>query len=71
VLRRIRVSTVNARYAIAKLREPDAPTLASAVLERRSGGWRVVTYGVAGFPFRGLPEAVLNDLLGATICDCS
>jgi hypothetical protein len=69
-LRRIRISTVSPRYALAKLRSPDAPLLASAVLERRKGRWRVVTFGVAGFPFRGVPERVLNDLLGATICDC-
>jgi hypothetical protein len=69
-LRRIRVSTVSPRYALARLRSPDAPLLASAVLERRKGRWRVVTFGVAGFPFRGVPERVLNDLLGATICDC-
>jgi hypothetical protein len=69
-LRGIRVSTVSPRYAIAKLRSPDAPMLASAVLERRKGRWRVVTFGVAGFPFKGVPERVLNDLLGATICDC-
>lgn len=69
-LRRIRVSTVSPRYALAKLRSPDAPRLASAVLERHNGRWRVVTFGLAGFPFRGVPTRVLNDLLGATICDC-
>lgn len=69
-LRRMRVSTVSPRYAMAKLRSPDAPLLASAVLERRKGRWRVVTFGIAGFPFNGVPERVLNDLLGATICDC-
>ena len=69
-LRRIRVSTVSPRYALAKLRSPGAPMLASAVLERRKGRWRVVTFGIAGFPFKGVPKPVLNDLLGATICDC-
>jgi hypothetical protein len=69
-LRRIRVSTVSPRYAMAKLRAPDAPMLATAVLERRKARWRVVTFGIAGFPFKGVPERVLNDLLGATLCDC-
>jgi hypothetical protein len=69
-LRRIRVSTVDPRYAMAKLRSPEAPVLASAVLERRKGRWRVVTFGVAGFRFNGVPKPVLNDLLGATLCDC-
>ena len=54
----------------AKLRAPDAPMLATAVLERRKARWRVVTFGIAGFPFKGVPERVLNDLLGATLCDC-
>jgi hypothetical protein len=71
VLRKIRVSTVNSRFAIAKLRSPEAPALATAVLERRTvSRWRVVTFGLAGFAFRGVPEPVLNDLLGATLCDC-
>jgi hypothetical protein len=69
-VRRIRVSTVSSRYAMAKLRTPAAPLLATAVLERRGARWRVVTFGVAGFPFKGVPEPVLNDLLGATLCDC-
>ncbi len=69
-VRRIRISTVGPRYAMAKLRSPKAPVLATAVLERRGSGWRVVTFGIAGFAFKGVPEPVLNDLLGATLCDC-
>lgn len=69
-LRRIRVSTVSTRYAMARPRSPEARVLATAVLERRGPGWRVVTFGVVGFPFKGVPEPVLNDLLGATLCDC-
>jgi hypothetical protein len=67
---RVFVSTVNARYAIAKLRTPGEPVLSTAILEKRSGGWRVVTWGVAGFAFKGVPRSVLSDLLGAEICDC-
>jgi hypothetical protein len=64
------VSTVNGRYALAKLATND-PVLATAVLRRGKHGWRVVSYGVAGFRFAGVPVAVLNDLLGATLCHCS
>lgn len=68
---RVRVSTVNGRYAIAKVRT-GGPAKATAILARNGQGrWRVVTYGTAGFPFKGVPRAVLNDLLGATICDCA
>jgi hypothetical protein len=69
-LRRIRVSTVDQRYAMARLRSPEAAVLATAVLERRGSGWRIVTFGIAGFAFKGVPKPVLNDLLGASICDC-
>jgi hypothetical protein len=64
------VSTVNRSYALAKLATDD-PVLATAVLRREKRGWKVVSYGVAGFPFAGVPVAVLNDLLGATLCHCS
>lgn len=69
-VRKMYVSTVSPRYALAKLRVAESPRLATAILKRTSGRYRVVSYGVAGFPFAGVPRAVLNDLLGATICDC-
>jgi hypothetical protein len=69
-VRRLTVSTVDDRYALAKLRTPGLASPSTAILERRGSHWRVVTFGLAGFAFKGIPEDVLNDLLGATICDC-
>jgi hypothetical protein len=70
-VRWLTVSTVDSRYALVRLRTPGLPVRSTAILERRGSRWRVVTFGVAGFAFKGIPETVLNDLLGATICDCS
>jgi hypothetical protein len=70
IVKRIFVSTVDARFAMAKLRAPGEPVLSTAILKRREGRWTVVTFGVAGFAFKGVPRSVLNDLLGAEICDC-
>lgn len=68
--RRAYVSTVRPAYAMAKLKTGD-PVLATAILRRQaSGRWKVVSFGAAGFPFNGVPVKVLNDLLGATLCDC-
>lgn len=67
--RRAAVSTVDPAYAMAKL-NAGQPVLATAVLARRAGGWKVVSFGLAGFPFAGVPVKVLNDLLGATLCHC-
>lgn len=67
--RRASVSTVDPSFAMAKL-DVGQPVLATTVLERRGSGWKVVSFGVAGFRFAGVPVPVLNDLLGATLCHC-
>jgi hypothetical protein len=70
-VKRVRVSTVDGRYAIAKLRTGEGPVLSTAILRRAGPAWRVVTYGTAGFAFRGVPRPVLDDLLGAELCGCA
>jgi hypothetical protein len=67
--KRVVVSTVDPSYAMATL-DAGLPVAARAILERRGSGWTVVSFGVSGFPFHGVPVRVLNDLLGATLCHC-
>lgn len=65
---RIFVSTVDSRYALAKLRSAGAS--ATAILKRRAHGWKVIRFGTGGFVRFGIPRRVVEDLLGGKLCGC-
>ena len=69
---RIRISTVDARYAYARTfaRTADGGPIGEAdwVLHRVEGRWRVAYFGTEVPPCKSAPRAVRRDLLGTTVC---
>jgi len=62
------VSTVDRRYALAKLISDGASS--TAILKRRAHHWKVIRFGTGGFVRFGLPKRVVEDLLGGHLCGC-
>jgi len=65
-VRRIRVSTVDVRYALVTLNSASAGP-SQMGLRKRSSGWKVIAFGSdLGCEFA--PAGVVEDLLGVSVC---
>jgi hypothetical protein len=70
--RKVRVSTVDARYALTAqfVRDPHGSPIGSstALLHRDAGGWRVVFLGSDMPSCSSAPRRVRVDLIGTAVC---